>query len=176
MKSALSLLAVALLWPAAASAQMHANPVTDAVRQQIPRESRNLGGAADEMPAGKYTFRPTEAQMTFGHLMAHVAESNDFLCSKISGTPAPARAKLSDTDPKATLAAAVKASFEYCDSALAKVNDSMLGDEIAVFGGRKMTRAAALVGLSDDWADHYSAAAMYLRLNGLLPPSAQPRK
>jgi uncharacterized damage-inducible protein DinB len=175
MKPLLSVLAAALLCPAAAGAQMHANPVTDAVRQQIPRESRNLGGAADEMPADKYGFRPTEAQMTFGHLMAHVAESNDFLCSKISGTPAPAT-KISDTDPKETLAAAVKASFAYCDSALAKVTDSMLGDEIAVFGGRKMTRAAALVGLSDDWADHYSAAAMYLRLNGLLPPSAQPRK
>jgi hypothetical protein len=23
-----------------------------------------------------------------------------------------------------------------------------------------------------DWADHYSAVAMYLRLNGLLPPTA----
>jgi hypothetical protein len=25
-------------------------------------------------------------------------------------------------------------------------------------------------------ADHYGAAAMYLRLNGILPPSAQPKK
>jgi hypothetical protein len=34
---------------------------------------------------------------------------------------------------------------------------------------------AALI-LSSGWADHYSAAAMYLRLNGILPPSAQPKK
>jgi hypothetical protein len=27
--------------------------------------------------------------------------------------------------------------------------------------------------LSDDWADHYSGQAMYLRLNGVLPPTAQ---
>ena len=36
--------------------------------------------------------------------------------------------------------------------------------------------AFALIALTNDWADHYSAAAMYLRLNGLLPPTAQPKK
>jgi hypothetical protein len=32
----------------------------------------------------------------------------------------------------------------------------------------------ALVGLVDDWSDHYSQLAMYLRLNGILPPTAKP--
>ena len=39
-----------------------------------------------------------------------------------------------------------------------------------------MTRAAALITIVVDWADHYSTAASYLRLNGLLPPSATPKK
>jgi hypothetical protein len=30
--------------------------------------------------------------------------------------------------------------------------------------------------LTADLADHYSTAGMYLRLNGLLPPTAQPKK
>jgi hypothetical protein len=25
----------------------------------------------------------------------------------------------------------------------------------------------------DDWADHYSQSAIYMRLNGLLPPTAR---
>jgi hypothetical protein len=29
--------------------------------------------------------------------------------------------------------------------------------------------------LAGEWTDHYAAAAMYLRLNGILPPSAQPK-
>jgi hypothetical protein len=33
-----------------------------------------------------------------------------------------------------------------------------------------------MVTLAVDWADHYSTAASYLRLNGILPPSAQPKK
>ena len=40
----------------------------------------------------------------------------------------------------------------------------------------KALRAFALIALTNDWADHYSSAAMYLRLNGLLPPTAQPKK
>jgi len=32
----------------------------------------------------------------------------------------------------------------------------------------------ALIGLSDGWNDHYGAEAIYLRLNGILPPTAQP--
>ena len=31
-------------------------------------------------------------------------------------------------------------------------------------------------GQLQDWADHYSTAASYLRLNGILPPTAAPPK
>jgi len=54
-----------------------------------------------------------------------------------------------------------------------KVTDATLGDTIEVWGGRKAPRAFALIALTNDWADHYSAAAMHLRLNGLLPPTAK---
>ena len=63
-----------------------------------------------------------------------------------------------------------------CSTALSKVDDSKLGDEVELFGGHKGPRAFALFALTNDWADHYSSAAMYLRLNGLLPPTAQPKK
>ena len=42
-----------------------------------------------------------------------------------------------------------------------------------MWGGRTAPKAAALIGLTNDWADHYSQAAMYLRLNGMLPPTAK---
>ena len=72
--------------------------------------------------------------------------------------------------------AALKASFDFCTTALAKVDDSKLSDQVELFGGRKGPRAFALIALTNDWADHYSSAAMYLRLNGLLPPTAQPKQ
>jgi hypothetical protein len=36
--------------------------------------------------------------------------------------------------------------------------------------------AAAMFITVGDWADHYSQEANYLRLNGILPPTAQPRR
>jgi hypothetical protein len=56
------------------------------------------------------------------------------------------------------------------------MDDSKLGDNVELFGGRQLPRAMAALGLASGWADHYATAAMYLRLNNILPPSAQPKK
>lgn len=152
-----------------------ANPVSAAVKAQLPRFSKNMVAAAEAMPAEKYNFKPTPEMNSFAHLVMHIAQSNNGLCSKISDTPAP-DAKLADTDPKDKLVAGLKASFEYCSTALEKVDDSKLGEQMTLFGNRPFSRAAVLIILSDDWYDHYGAQATYLRLNGILPPSAQPRK
>lgn len=176
MKPIALVLAALALMPCSSfgqSSQMGKNPVSDAVRSILERNSKNIVAAADEMPADKYSYRPTAEQMTFGHLVMHMAGSNNLLCSKISGEASPAGEKLSETDPKDKLVAALKSSFDFCTQALAKVDDSNLGEELTLFGGRTATRAAAMIALTDDFADHYSAAASYLRLNGLLPPTAQ---
>lgn len=149
------------------------NPVSGAVKTQLPRFSKNMVAAAEAMPAEKFNFKPTPEMNSFAHLVMHIAQSNNGLCSKISDTPAP-DAKLADTDPKDKLVAGLKASFDYCASALEKVDDSKLGDQMMLFGNRPFSRAAVLIILSDDWYDHYGAQATYLRLNGILPPTAQP--
>lgn len=148
------------------------NPVSTVMREILPRQQKNLVAAAEEMPADKYGYKPTEPQMTFGKLMMHIAESNNHLCAKISDSQEP-KTELKETDGKDKLVAALKASFDFCNTTLAKVDDSTLGDTVELYGGRKGPRAFALFALTMDWADHYSAAAMYLRLNGLLPPTAQ---
>lgn len=151
------------------------NPVSAAVKAQLPRFSKNMVAAAEAMPADKFNFKPTPEMNSFAHLVMHIAQSNNGLCSKISDTPAP-EAKLADTEPKDKLVAGLKASFDYCASALEKVDDSKLGDQMMLFGNRPFSRANVLIILSDDWYDHYGAQATYLRLNGILPPTAQPRK
>jgi hypothetical protein len=151
------------------------NPVSAAVKAQLPRFSKNIVAAAESMPAEKYGFKPSPEMNSFGHVVMHIAQSNNGLCAKISGIDAP-DVKYSDTDPKDKLVAALKASFDYCSSSLEKVDDSKLGDQMMLFGTRPFSRAAVLIILSDDWYDHYGALAIYLRLNGILPPTAQPPK
>ena len=152
-----------------------ANPVTGTVKAQLARFSKNMVGAAELMPAEKYGFKPSPEMNSFGHVVMHIAQSNNGLCSKISGGAAP-ELKIADSDPKEKLVAALKASFDYCAAELEKVDDSKLGDQMMLFGNRPASRATALIVLSDDWYDHYGAQAIYLRLNGILPPTAQPPK
>jgi uncharacterized damage-inducible protein DinB len=153
------------------------NPVTSVVKEILPRQQKNLVAAVEEMPSQKFEYKPTERQMTFGHLVLHIIESNNYLCSRIGDVPeVQAPVPLKESDGKEKLVAALKASFEFCSLALGKIDDSKLSDEVELFGGRKGSRAFAVIALTNDWADHYSMAAMYLRLNGLLPPTAQPKK
>lgn len=165
---------VAAVSVAAVQAQKAASsaPVAEATRAWLQIEAKNLIAAADEMPAGKYDFRPTPQQMTFAHLMSHIIETNHYMCSSIAGEPVPKDPIPTDKDDKEKLVAGVKASFDYCAGLLAKVDDSRLDEQVPLF---KRTRANLMMFLAADHGDHYATAAIYLRLNGLLPPTAQPR-
>jgi hypothetical protein len=174
MKRTLAFVLVFCAFSAVSFAQKK-NPVTTVIKEILPRQAKNLQGAVETMPADKFSFKPTDPQMTFGHLVAHVIESNYYLCSKASDVPVPKTDPLKETD-KDALTAALKASFDFCTTNLAKVDDSKLGDPIQAYGGREVPRAWSLIALTNDWADHYAAASIYLRLNGFLPPTAQPKK
>jgi hypothetical protein len=167
--------------PAAAPATPQAaapvkDPVATSLRMLLPRSRNNILGAITAMPADKFNYKPTDDQMTFAHLVVHIIGSNNGGCAKAANVAAPIVAEVKETDAKDKLLAAVTVSFDFCGEALGKMDDSKLGDTVELFGGHTFPRAMAALGLASGWADHYAAAAMYLRLNGILPPSAQPKK
>jgi len=163
----------------ASAAPAHAastSPVADALRQMQQRFGRILVAAAEAMPAEKYNYRPTPAQMSFAQIQVHLAnEGNDQLCSKTAGVPAPQRGAVDSTMTKDQLVARLRETFQFCEQAFAKLDDSKLTEPIQLFGPNPFTRAAAILITVGDWADHYSQEANYLRLNGILPPTAQRR-
>ena len=147
------------------------NPVSTAIQRTAREHNKNLLAAAQAMPADKYGFKPTPAQMSFGELIAHIADDNGITCGAIGGKASTA-AKVSGTDGKDKLVAALQASLTFCDAALGTLTDAKLGATVTWYGS-STTRAMAAVGLVDDWSDHYAMQAIYLRLNGILPPTAQ---
>lgn len=174
MKTPLYLTALAISCLAAtAAAQAPATPVSDALRSIEQRSAKNLVAAIEEMPAEKFGYKPTPAQMSVADIAGHLTEGNDYLCSKIGGVEAPKRAEMPKGASKEQLVARLKETFQFCESALAKVSDSDLSAKVPFFGGREVTRAQAMFVTAEDWADHYSQLATYLRLNGLLPPTAK---
>jgi hypothetical protein len=184
MPSITALLLAGALIPAGVAAQTFkpsTNPVADAMRELIARHSKHLIASAELMPADKYGYQPTPAQMTFRQLIAHIALTNVALCSGISGAPTPKGPdelkQLASVESKDVLVAAIKQSFDYCTDALANATDAQLAEQASMFGRPAgMSRASVMITLAVDWADHYSTAASYLRLNDILPPSAQPKK
>ena len=177
-----------VMWPGVGAAQQAApaasappdmtpvaNPVSGFVKAGVARYQKNMVAAAEAMPAEKYSFKPSPEMNSFGHLVMHIAQSNNTFCAKISGQAAP-DAKIAESDPKDKLVAMMKDSFAFCSTALANVDDSKLGEQLMLFGNRPISRGGALVALGGSWTDHYATEAIYLRLNGILPPTAQPPK
>lgn len=156
--------------PGALRAQ--SNPVSNAVRNTAHDSGKNLLAAARAMPADKWGYKPTPAQMAFGELILHIQGDNRITCEAIGGVGADAEGALKATDEKEDLVAALQRSLAFCDAALAQVTDAQLGDSVPYYGHRAQ-RAAAMIGLVTDWANHYSQQAIYLRLNGVLPPTAR---
>jgi len=156
--------------PSALPAQT--DPVSDAVRTTARSSGKHLLAAARAMPAEKFGYRPTAAQMTFGELIVHIQGDNRITCRAIGGVAPAAEPTLKPTDGKELLVAALQRSLTFCDAALSHVTDAQLGDTVPYYG-HGAARAAAMIGLVTDWANHYSQQAIYLRLNGVLPPTAR---
>jgi DinB family protein len=149
------------------------NPISNALREIAPGRQKNTIAAVEAMPADKFSSKPTPDQMTFGHLVAHMVEANYMLCSGAAAVPTPKPEAVTETDPKDKLVAALKVSFDFCTNSLANMDDSKLGEMTGGPNGQQLSRARFALGIASNWADHYAEAAMYLRLNGILPPTAK---
>lgn len=113
--------------------------------------------SAEMVPADKYTYKPVATVRTFGQLVAHVADSYLWYCTRASGR----NVEWSDaiekgkTD-KTTVTQKLMESLAVCTAAYAN-NASHVG------------------GLIDNVAhtsQHYGNVITYLRMMGLVPPTS----
>jgi len=180
----------ALLFPAALLAQQpaatpSANPITDVFRGRTIGLQRLLAQAFDSIPESKFGYKPTPAQLSIGYVAQHLANDNYVFCDNFGDMKVSRPAKDTATPdsvkaqwPKDTLVAKLKESFTFCDNALKQLDDKKLAETITIhFRGqsRQIPRAQMVLNHVADLADHYSQIATYMRLNGMLPPSALPR-
>src|SRR5260370_4430941 len=68
-----SLLAVCTLPLTVVVAQAQ-SPVSNGIRAMAQRQTKNIVDAAEEMPADKYAYKPTPAQMSYGDVVAHLTK------------------------------------------------------------------------------------------------------
>jgi len=164
--------------PAAATsaplaAATSAPSTADSIKQTYNNVKNNLLKAADKMPDDAYAFKPTPEVRNFGGWVAHLADAQTAGCSRVNGNPQAPSASSKTT--KADLVAALKASFDICDTAYNGLTDANSNDTVQTFRGPS-TRLAALAGNLSHDTEGYGAMAVYLRLKGIVPPSSEPRR
>jgi hypothetical protein len=151
--------------------QGDASSSADAVMLTFSRFADIFGGrlvaAFDSIPEAKYDYRPTPPQQTIGFIAQHLENANYALCERFANTKHPRTSKDSLPEtvkarwPKDTLVARLDASLRFCDTAIQRagpLNTAAL--------------ASALLAFETDLAEHYSQLSSYMRLLGMVPPSA----
>lgn len=128
--------------------------------------------SAELMPEEKYSFRPTEEVRTFGQLVGHIAESQYFFCAPLRGEKNPG-ARVAETATKAERVEALKTAFAYCNAAYDGMNDAT-GTERVMFMGKESPKLGVLSVNSVHSGLHYGNLIVYLRMNGIVPPSSDP--
>ena len=178
-------IALAAQQPAPAPQQPPADPITMSFKNFGQRYAGWLTAAFDSIPASRYGYKPTPAQQSIGYVAQHLEGANYSLCERFGGMKRTmtARDSLADTVkaawPKDTLVARLKASFDFCNRALATVGDAKLADPLSSGppgSGQTAPRARFLLVYVLDLVDHYSQMANYMRLIGMTPPSALQRR
>lgn len=168
-------LAIALALCAAVLQGGSANPYTSSLRQDYGQIRDYVIRSAEKMPEEKYAFRPSPDVRTFAQQIGHIADDQYNLCAGAKGeTRKDAYMAIeSSLSKKTELVAALKKAFAYCDGAYDALTDAS-GAQPPV-GNRRPTKFAMLNwNLWHTW-EHYGNIVVYLRLNGFVPPSSEPR-
>lgn len=179
------------VFPASSLAQARPASAEQPLRAGVAQTFRAFGrpygawliAAFDSIPAAQYTFRPTPIQQSIGYIAQHLEDANYQLCSLFGEGTYVRTAKdlLADAVkarwPKDTLVARVRASLVFCGDAIGRLTDARLADTLQAGppgATQPVLRARYLILLVTDLAEHYAQVAAYMRIMGLVPPSALP--
>jgi uncharacterized damage-inducible protein DinB len=183
--------------PAALCAQA---PAPAAVAKVEPAKSldaavtgleKQLVPLAEAMPADKYSFAPGsdlfrpgvaadyKGVRTFGQLLAHIIQANDFFFLGVRGVAKPDEATaakltaIGKLTEKEDLVKALKESFASAHEAVATLTPENAWDH----AGRNATdtRAEEVTHALGHSYDIYGQLVEYLRMNGIVPPASEGR-
>lgn len=122
---------------------------------------------AEAMPEDSYSFKASDAEMSFGEQMNHIALANGNYCSAALGTKNPLT-KGTDNS-KATATKNLTSSYDFCIEGLKGLTDADLQTTVSMHG-TPVTKFELFWGGFTHAAHHRGSADVYLRLKGVKPP------
>jgi hypothetical protein len=143
---------------------------------------KELVPLAEAMPADKFDFAPTNGEFkgvrTFAQQVRHVATVNNGISAALLGEKLPFDFGKGENGPenlktKDQIVQYLKDSFAKAHKAAATINDKNAMEVIdGPFGG-KSARLGPATSMVWHSFDHYGQMAVYLRMNGIIPPASR---
>ncbi len=154
--------------------------------QVLERQLANFEGefvpAAEAMPTDRFGFAPTNGEFkgvkTFAEQVRHVASANFMFAAGIVGEKAPADLG-GENGPealktKAEIIKYLKDSFIYAHKAFGGITEANATASVpAPWGQGSVTRLGLATLTVAHGFDHYGQMAVYLRMNGIIPPASR---
>jgi uncharacterized damage-inducible protein DinB len=160
--------AAAIGRPAAQVANLNAELLKDWTDQKAM-----MMKIADAMPEDKFSYKSTPAQRDYGQQILHIAGGN-VAYLRFFGSKAAAPAINRTATGKAEILKALADSFDYGTAVIKEQSDQSMMQMVETnqFLGPSSRARVIYFLLGHTW-DIYGQMAVYLRLNGLVPPASQ---
>jgi len=174
---------VAIATAPQAQASQAAPTLASAIDREISAIEKQVLEAAEAMPEGKFNFSPENLNLpggnykgvrTFAVQVKHIAASNYFIWSGLTGDKLPENLKdgngPEDVKTKAEILKVLKDSFALGHKAAATLTTENM---LQTPEHSKSTRLRlAIFGVAHA-SNHYGQMVEYLRMNGIVPPASR---
>lgn len=163
--------------------QAQSPTVASVVDREISNVEKQIIDVAEAMPEDKFNFTPESLNIpgaeykgvrTFAGQVKHIATSNYFIWSPLTGDKLPEGLKdgngPQNLKSKAEIISFLKDSFALGHKAAGTLTaENMLQNP----GSSKSTRLRLAVFGAEHAYDHYGQMVEYLRMNGIVPPASR---
>ena len=165
---------VAAAVPSLLSAQTPAPSLAKELTTTFQRAATEILDVAEVMPAEKYGFKPTPEISSFGDQLVHVGGITQRFIDTAKGTKTEAAHHGAMGKPETI--DLLKKTFQSAQDTISPLTDAQLLEPVKFpFGDRTVTRATFWQGPLYQIRNHYGQLVVYLRMNGIVPPTTARR-
>ena len=137
------------------------------------RAATDLIDVAEAMPEQKYDYKPTPEIATFRDQLVHLAGIAQRFIDSAKGTKSEHPHKAMT---KAETIAVLKQTLQTGQEMLGSLTDAQLLEQVKFpFGDRMVTRFTFWQGPLYQFRNHHGQLVVYLRMNGIVPPTTARR-
>lgn len=160
--------------PSSLSAQTPAPSLAKELAATFQRAATEMLDVAEAMPAEKYGYKPTPEMSTFADQLVHVAAIAQRFVDSAKGTKTEAPHHAAMAKPE--LISLLKTTFQSAHEMITPLTDAQLLEPMKFpFGDRTVTRATFWQGPLYQIRNHHGQLVVYLRMNGIVPPTTARR-